>query len=209
MPSSLGHSVKTMGELFKDRVFIGYALTVGFVHGGSFAYVSGTPFVYQEIYGVSPQVFSVLFGINGIAIIFGSFLIGRFGGIVPERTLLRIGVWVAVSATLLLLVTTAFRGPLFLVVICIFVYMITIGIVATSTFTLAMEHQGHRAGSASAVLGLVPLLIGSAVSPLVGIDETTAVPMGAILFVTACLGAFVFTKLTGENKLTAIGKYES
>ncbi|MCM3781358.1 Bcr/CflA family efflux MFS transporter [Neobacillus mesonae] len=199
MPSSLGHSVKTMGDLFKDRTFIGYALTVGFIHGGSFAYVSGTPFVYQEIYGVSPQTFSILFGINGLAIIFGSFLIGRFGGIVPERTLLRIGVWVAVIATSLLLIMTAIRGPLFLVVLFIFIYMITIGIVATSTFTLAMEHQGHRAGSASAVLGLVPLLIGSAVSPLVGIDETTAVPMGAILFISSCLGALVFTKLTGSK----------
>ncbi|ANY71495.1 Bcr/CflA family drug resistance efflux transporter [Paenibacillus ihbetae] len=200
MPSSIGHSIRTMGDLFKDRSFIGYALTVGFIHGGSFAYVSGTPFVYQGIYGVSPQVFSILFGINGLAIIFGSFLIGRFGGIIPERTLLRFGVWTAVSATSLLLIMTAIRGPLALIVILIFIYMITIGIVATSTFTLAMEKQGHRAGSASAVLGLVPLLLGSAVSPLVGIDETTAVPMGAVLFITSCLGAWAFTKLTRASR---------
>lgn len=200
MPSSLSHSVRTMAELFNDRSFMGYALTVGFIHGGSFAYVSGTPFVYQGIYGVSPQAFSILFGINGLAIIFGSFLVGRFGGIVPERTLLRFGVWTAVSATCLLLIMTAIRGPLALVVICIFIYMITIGIVATSTFTLAMERQGHRAGSASAVLGLVPLLLGALVSPLVGIDETTAVPMGAILFITSCLGMLVFTKLTGARE---------
>ncbi|MFP9202760.1 MFS transporter, partial [Enterococcus faecalis] len=79
IPSSIGTSVKTMGSLLKDRSFMGYALTVGFIHGGSFAYVSGTPFVYQDIYGVSPQVFSILFGINGLAIISGSFIIGRFG----------------------------------------------------------------------------------------------------------------------------------
>ncbi len=85
IPSSIGNSVRTMGSLLKDRSFIGYALTVGFIHGGSFAYVSGTPFVYQDIYGVSPQVFSVLFGINGLAIITGSFIIGRFGGIIHEK----------------------------------------------------------------------------------------------------------------------------
>ena len=45
-----------MGSLLQDRSFIGYALTIGLVHGGSFAYVSGTPFVYQGIYHVSPQV---------------------------------------------------------------------------------------------------------------------------------------------------------
>lgn len=195
-PSSLTHSVRTMGSLFKDRSFIGYALTVGFIHGGSFAYVSGTPFVYQGIYGVSPQVFSVLFGINGIAIISGSFIIGRFGGIIHERNLLRIGVIISVSATFLLLIMTMLKGPLAIIVILIFIYMITIGMVATSTFTLAMEKQGHRAGSASAVIGLLPLMLGSIVSPLVGIDESTAVPMGAILFFTSVLGAVSFFKLT-------------
>ncbi|MGB6406444.1 MAG: Bcr/CflA family efflux MFS transporter, partial [Planococcus donghaensis] len=99
VPSSIGHSVRTMGRLFKERPYIGYALVVGLIHGGSFAYVAGTPFVYQEIYGVSPQTFSVLFGINGIAMILGSFIIGKFGGIVSEHRLLQGAVVVAVSAT--------------------------------------------------------------------------------------------------------------
>ncbi len=192
-----------MGSLLTDRSFMGYALTLGFIHGGSFAYVAGTPFVYQKIYGVSPQVFSILFGINGIAIITGSFIIGRFSRFVPERNLLRIGVITASSATLLLFAATIVQGPLFTIVVPLFVYMITIGITATSTFTLAIARQGHRAGSASAVLGLFPLLIGSIVSPLVGLDETTPVPMGAILFGTALLGALAFFVLTKPDQGTA------
>ncbi|MEW5069246.1 MFS transporter [Bacillus subtilis] len=199
IPSSIGTSVKTMGSLLKDRSFMGYALTVGFIHGGSFAYVSGTPFVYQDIYGVSPQVFSILFGINGLAIISGSFIIGRFGGIIHEKSLLRIAVITAVIATAVLLTMTMIHGPLATLVISIFIYMITIGMVLTSTFTLAMEKQGHRAGSASALLGMIPLLLGSIVSPLVGINETTAVPMGAIMFVTAVIGSLAFFGLTKER----------
>ncbi|MCY8200174.1 Bcr/CflA family efflux MFS transporter [Bacillus subtilis] len=199
IPSSIGTSVKTMGSLLKDRSFMGYALTVGFIHGGSFAYVSGTPFVYQDIYGVSPQVFSILFGINGLAIISGSFIIGRFGGIIHEKILLRIAVITAVIATAVLLTMTMIHGPLATLVISIFIYMITIGMVLTSTFTLAMEKQGHRAGSASALLGMLPLLLGSIVSPLVGINETTAVPMGAIMFVTAVIGSLAFFGLTKER----------
>ncbi len=200
IPSSIGSSLKTMGSLLKDRSFIGYALTVGFIHGGSFAYVSGTPFVYQDIYGVSPQVFSVLFGINGLAIISGSFIIGRFGGIIHERKLLRIAVITAVIATSVLLTMTILKGPLAAIVISIFIYMITIGMTLTSTFTLAMENQGHRAGSASAMLGMLPLLLGSIVSPLVGMNETTAVPMGAIMFITAVIGSFTFFALTRERQ---------
>ncbi|MGE0911315.1 Bcr/CflA family efflux MFS transporter [Bacillus atrophaeus] len=199
IPSSIGTSVRTMGSLMKDRSFIGYALTVGFIHGGSFAYVSGTPFVYQDIYGVSPQVFSILFGINGLAIITGSFIIGRFGGIIHEKSLLRIAVITAFIATAVLLTMTIVHGPLITLVISIFIYMITIGMVLTSTFTLAMENQGHRAGSASAMLGMLPLLLGSIVSPLVGINETTAIPMGAIMFITSVIGSLAFFKLTKQK----------
>ncbi|RIW29585.1 Bcr/CflA family efflux MFS transporter [Bacillus salacetis] len=204
LPSSVGSSVRTMISLFKDRSFIGYALTVGLIHGGSFAYVAGTPFVYQGIYGVSPQAFSILFGINGLAIISGSFIIGRLGGIVPERRLLKTAAVIAVTATSFLLLMTIMEGPLAAVVISIFIYMTSMGMVLTSTFTLAMEHQGHRAGSASAVLGMLPLVIGSVVAPLVGINETTAVPMGAVLFTSASLGAAALFGLTGEKRKTAL-----
>lgn len=200
IPSSIGHSFRTIGSLLKDRSFIGYAMTIGFIHGGSFAYVSGTPFVYQGIYNVSPQVFSILFGINGLAIITGSFIIGRFGGIISEKKLLRTAVIIAVSATSIILFVTIIEGPLVTLVIPIFIYMTSMGMILTSTFTLAMENQGHRAGSASAVLGMLPLLFGSMVSPLVGIDETTAVPMGATLFITSFIGCIVFFKFTKKNQ---------
>lgn len=201
MPSSIGASIRTMGSLFKARPFIGYALVVGFVHGGSFAYVAGTPFVYQEIYGVSPQVFSVLFGINGIAMILGSTIIGKFGGIVSEHRLLQSAVAVAVAATFALLVITIIEGPLASLVISIFIYMIAVGMTFTSSFTLAMKDQGHRAGSASAVVGMLPLVIGSVVSPLVGINELSAIPMGAILFGSSLLGLIAFVTLTGKPKV--------
>ncbi|MFT8320871.1 MAG: Bcr/CflA family efflux MFS transporter [Bacillus sp. (in: firmicutes)] len=202
IPSSVGHSLHTMGSLLKDRSFIGYALIVGFIHGGSFAYVAGTPFVYQGIYDVSPQVFSILFGINGIAIITGSWIIGRYGGIIDEKKLLQAGVMMAVCATFILLIMTIVKGPLATLVIPIFIYMTAMGMIVTSSFTLAMEHQGHRAGSASAVLGMLPLLIGSIVSPLVGINEATAVPMGAVLFTTSFIGAIFFIKLIKKKKQT-------
>ncbi|MBU7591566.1 Bcr/CflA family efflux MFS transporter [Metabacillus halosaccharovorans] len=209
IPSTVGHSIRTMRDLIKDRSFIGYALTVGLIHGGSFAYVSGTPFVYQGIYGVSPQAFSILFGINGLAIISGSFMIGRLSGIFDEKRLLRVAAITAVSATTILLIMTIIKGPLATLVIPIFIYMTSMGMILTSSFTLAMEKQGHRAGSASALLGLLPLLLGSFVSPLVGINETTAVPMGATLFLTSLIGAIAFFTLTKQRDKVLDLKAES
>ncbi|WP_026090210.1 Bcr/CflA family efflux MFS transporter [Salinicoccus carnicancri] len=188
-------TLRTIGGLFTDRSFIGYAVLVGFVHGGSFAYVSGTPFIYQGIYGVSPQTFSILFGINGIAIIIGSFIIGRLGAVIHEKKLLRTAVIIAVSATFILLIMTIIEGPLAAIVILIFIYMTTMGMTITSTFTLGMSEQGHRAGSASAVLGMLPLLLGAVFSPLAGVNEASAIPMGVILFSTSSVGLIAYIRL--------------
>lgn len=188
-------SIRTMISLINDRSFTVYAVIVGFVHGGSFAYVSGTPFIYQEIYGVSPQTFSILFGINGIAIIIGSFIIGRLGGVIHEKHLLKTALIIAVTATFILLIMTVIEGPLAAIVTLIFIYMTTMGMTVTSTFTLGMSEQGHRAGSASAVLGMLPLLLGAIFSPLAGVNEASAIPMGVILFTTASIGLIAFFKM--------------
>ncbi|GBR06641.1 Bcr/CflA family efflux MFS transporter [Acetobacter oeni] len=181
----------TFYSLFSDREFTGYALTVGLIHGGSFAYVAGTPFIYQTLYGVSPQVFSILFGINGLAMVAGSWLVGRASGPDSIRQILRYAVLTITTVSVLITVLGLIRGPLALLVIAIFLYMICIGIVLTSTFVLAIEHQGHRAGSASGLLGALPLLVGAIAAPLVGISHSAgAVPMGLVLLLT-CLGGTV------------------
>ncbi len=195
-PVSIRHSLKTMASLARDRSYIGYALIVGIIHGGSFAYVAGTPFVYQGIYGVSPQVFSILFGINGLAIIAGSFSVGRLSDKFHERNLLKTGVLMAFSANTLLLIMAIIQGPLALIVLSLFIYMSSIGIILTSASTLALKSQRHRAGSASALIGMLPLLVGSIMAPLVGLNESSAVPMGAIMFTTSLIGCVIFFTLT-------------
>jgi len=72
VPSNIKKVVSNFGSLLKDREFAGYAFTQGFTTAGIFAYVSGISFVYQNIYGVSPQVFSLLFGVNGVGLIIGT-----------------------------------------------------------------------------------------------------------------------------------------
>ncbi|MFL1379816.1 multidrug effflux MFS transporter [Nocardiopsis protaetiae] len=198
-PGTVGGTLRSIGGLLRDRVFLGYALVTGLLHGGSFAYVAGTPFVYQELHGVSPQVFGVLFGINGIAIIGGSWAVGRFSPRFGERRLLVTAVAVAVLATGVLLAATLLQGPLVALVVPIFVYMTCMGMILTGSFALAMEGQERRAGSASALLGALSPLFGAVVAPLVGLDETTAVPMGALLFGTSAVGLLVLVAMTSRR----------
>lgn len=203
VPSNLLQILNNFKSLLKDRQFTGYALTQGFIIAGIFSYVSGTPFVYQNIYGVSPQEFSLLFGINGVALIVGSQLVGRYTGIISERTFLKIGLFVSNISGVILLIALLLKAPLLAVVIPIFFLVASIGIIATTSFSLAMETQGHIAGSASALLGLLPFVLGSLTAPLVGIaGEHTAIPMGIVIFLASFMALLSYYGLVRKASFT-------
>ncbi|RPK01497.1 Bcr/CflA family multidrug efflux MFS transporter [Priestia endophytica] len=191
VPSNLPQLMSNFGSLFKDREFMGYAFTQGFTTAGIFAYVSGVPFVYQNIYHVSPQQFSLLFGVNGLGLIIGSQLVGRLTDRISERTFLKIGLGISITAGAILLIALLLKAPLIAVAIPIFFFVSSISIIGTTSFALAIESQGHIAGSASALLGLLPFVLGSLSAPLVGIAGSyTGVPMGITIF-GASLLAFI------------------
>lgn len=195
VPSNLKATFSNFAGILKNRQFTGYALAQGFLIGGVFAYVSGTPFIYQNVYGVSPQTFSLLFGMNGIGLIIGSYAVGRFSHVWSEKRFLETALYTATTAGAGLLAVVLLDGPLLAVVIPIFFFITSIGVVGTAAFTLAMESQGHVAGSASALLGLLPFILGAATAPLVGIaGEDTAVPMGLVIFIMCSIAllAYIF-----------------
>lgn len=204
VPSNILQTLKNFRSLLTNRQFAGYALAQGLMIAGVFAYVSGTPFVYQNIYGVSPQQFSLLFGMNGIGLIFGTQIVGRFAHRIPERQFLMIGLLQAGVVSTALLIAVLVNGPFISLAIPLFFFVMSIGIVATSSFSLAMETQGHIAGSASALLGLLPFLLGSITAPLVGIaGEYTAVPMGFIMFTTSALALLSYFGLARKSEKQA------
>lgn len=188
--------VRNFHSLFKHREFIGYALAQGMMVGGIFAYVSGTPFIYQKIYGASPQLFAILFATNGISLIIGSQAVGRFTHILSERGFLLLGLVLSGVASTTVLFVVLLHGPLFALVIPLFFFVCSIGIASTAAFPLAMESQSHIAGSASALLGLLPFLLGSISSPLVGVaGEYSAIPLGVILISASFLALLVYVLL--------------
>lgn len=202
VPSNLPNTLRNFMSLLTNREFMGYALAQGFIMAGIFAYVGGTPFVYQNIYGVSPQTFSILFGMNGLGLIMGAQTVGRLTAVVSERRFLEAGLIMSLTSGTALLIAVLLNGPLIAVVIPIFFFVTSIGMITTSSFSLAMESQGHIAGSASALLGLLPFLLGAISAPLVGVaGEETAVPMGMIMFTSALIAVFSYI-LLAKNKVS-------
>ncbi|MCZ8517469.1 multidrug effflux MFS transporter [Paenibacillus filicis] len=207
-PSDFTQQLRNYRSLLRDRSFTGYMLAQGIMIAGVFAYVSGTPFIYQNIYGVSPTVFALLFGSNGITLIIGSQLVGRMAHRVSEQTFLLFGLWLAGAASIAVLLVAMFHGPLYALVIPLVFFVAAIGITSTAAFPLAMESQGHMAGTAAALMGVIPFLLGAVVSPLVGIaGESTAVPLGVIILTTSAAAMLSYFLLVKRGSIKKAGSF--
>jgi DHA1 family bicyclomycin/chloramphenicol resistance-like MFS transporter len=191
----------TYRTLLTTHSFMGYAWSQGLVMAAMFGYIAGSPFVLQELYGVSPQGFSLVFAMNGVGIILAAQITGRLVGRISETGLLLTGLTMAAIAGITLLGAIVSGAGLVFVVIPLFFVVSSVGVVSTTSFSLAMQNQAKSAGSAAGLLGLLPFIFGAIVAPLVGLGGSgTAVPMG-IVIATADLGAIMcYWLLVGRVK---------
>ncbi|MCO5969876.1 multidrug effflux MFS transporter [Actinoallomurus soli] len=178
-----GSTLRTFAGLFADRVFVGYALSGGLAFAAMFAYISGSPFVVQDIYGLSPQDFSLIFAVNALGIVAAGQVSGRLAGRVPLRTLLAAGLCMSLAGGVALAVAIGTGLGLPGVLPALFLVVAAVGLIMPSSTALALTGRPPAvAGSASALLGLGQFVIGGAAAPLVGVAGShTAVPMGVVI----------------------------
>lgn len=187
------NTLRTFRELIGNKVFMGYALTQGFVMAAMFAYISGSPFVLQTIFNVSPQMFSLFFGINGIGIIIAGQITGQLAGRIHESKLLIAGLTMAFIGGISLLTAILLDGGLYTILPPLFLVVSSVGVVGTSSFSLAMQDQAKAAGSASALIGLLSFIFGGVMAPLVGIAGShTALPMGIVIAIAETAAALSY-----------------
>ncbi|WIV57431.1 multidrug effflux MFS transporter [Amycolatopsis nalaikhensis] len=196
-PARLGQVMRTYGRLALDRSFAGYALASGLLFASMFAYISGSSFALQGVYGLSPQAYSVVFGANGVGIVLAGQLNGRLVGRVRERVLLRSGLLLGVVGGISVLAAAVFHAPLALLLVSLFLLVSSIGLVMPNASSLALASHARSAGSASALLGVLQFVVGAAATPLVGLGGPgTAIPMAATMAGFALLALLAFTALT-------------
>lgn len=189
-------SLKKIPALLHDRYFLGHCLLQCFVFGAFFSYLSGSSFIFQNIYAVSPQVYSIIFAVIGAGLLLTGALPARLAGRVPDIVMLKYAVLVPLIGSALLLLGFYFSAPLVIILIVLFITIVPLSVMGAASFSLALSRQGKNAGSASALIGCFSMLLGACMMPLVGIaGDYTAIPMAMIMLVGHGLGAFVFYRM--------------
>lgn len=197
---------RTLVKVGATPNFSGYALAGGFSFAAMFAYISGSPFVLQDIHGLSPLAFSLVFAANGVGIILAGQVATRLTGRYEPRTLLAAGLAVSLvgGATVAIAIFADLGLPVLLP--GFFLVVSSIGLTMPNSVSLALSTSPPEvAGSASALLGLSQFVVGGVVAPLVGIaGPHDARPLAwtiAVLTVAAPIVFVLFT--TGEARQSA------
>lgn len=157
-----------------------------FTFGVLFAYISASPFIYQDMVGLSPTAYAIAFTVNALGILVsnlaGARLVGRFA---PEK-LMGTGVAGMVVAIVFLVVVVALSpaGTLALAPVTVGFILLTlsIGTVLPNAVALAMQATRGNSGAGSALLGAAQFSLAALVSPLTGLaGPHSAVPMLAVM----------------------------
>ncbi len=184
-------TMRTFRDVAADRTFVGYALAGGLAIAAMFAYIAGSPFVVETIYGQSPQVFSLIFGTNALGIVLAGQLSAALVERVGPRRLVVAGLAASATGAAILLVAVVAGIGLVGILPGFFLVTASIGLILPNATALALGAHGQRAGSALGLLGAFQYVVGALVAPLVGIAGTgTALPM-AILIAILSLGASI------------------
>jgi DHA1 family bicyclomycin/chloramphenicol resistance-like MFS transporter len=191
----LATTLRVFARLLSDRRFLGHVWACGFAFGALFAYIAGSPFVLQEIHGLSEQTFSLAFGLNAAGIMTLAWLSGRLVQRVGPARLLVAGLTLQTLGALGLVVVVAADVGLAGVLPCLFCVVAAIGLVFPNASALALADHPEAAGSAAGLLGVCQYLSGALAAPLVGLwGEDTALPL-AVAIATCALAALASYRL--------------
>ncbi|WP_326657240.1 multidrug effflux MFS transporter [Streptomyces sp. NBC_00385] len=185
----LSGTLRTMGTLLTHRAFMGYVLVLGFTSAALFAYISGSSFVFQNVHGVSPTAYSLIFASNAVGMLIAGVTFARLSVRVRLNTLLIAGLTVSAIGAVALVALPAVTGESLAVSwICLFVAISGIAIIFPSTMSIGQNLGRSAPGAASALIGGLQFLFGAVASPLVGLfGEDTATPMAVIILIALAL----------------------
>jgi DHA1 family bicyclomycin/chloramphenicol resistance-like MFS transporter len=189
-PARLSQLLADSHTLLADRQYLGNTLAVALGTAALITYISSLPFIVEDAYHRSPQLFSLFFTVNAIGLTAMAQLGARLVKRLPVLRVVRISL-VVMNVGGLTFTVAAFAGhpPLVVLLAPLFVFVASFGMMRANGTALALARQGAIAGTASAWLGALPFILGAALSPLAGLGGQGGAKVAGILLGALCAGA--------------------
>ena len=193
----IGNVLRTYGELLRNRAFLGYVLTGGMAMAGMFAYIVGSPYVFIEHFHVTTAHFGFFFGANALGLVLAAQLnarlVRRFSSdeIIRKVLIVQVGSGVLLFAGVLSGVLQLYGVAVFL-----FIYVASVGCLFPNITAMAMAPHGTKAGSASALIGVIQFTLAATSASLIGAANSgAAVPVATVIGICAVSAAILYRRL--------------
>jgi DHA1 family bicyclomycin/chloramphenicol resistance-like MFS transporter len=170
----IGQTLRVFRGLLRDPGFLVPSLAGGAGFAAMFAYIAGSPYVLQELHGLSPQAYSAVFGLNAAMLILLSQVSSRVVARTGPAALLVTGATASVIGAAVLVVTAVAELDLPVLLVGLFLVVGAVGLTAPNATALALAEHGRTAGAASALLGVLQFFLGAVAAPLSGLGGDRA-----------------------------------
>jgi DHA1 family bicyclomycin/chloramphenicol resistance-like MFS transporter len=180
--------LKSYRAVARNPAYLAYLALASTSFAGLFAWISGSSFVLQNLYGLSPFNFGVAFAVGSVGYMTGTTLAARLVMRLGIDRTLGVGAGTMTAGGLGMLVAVALGlVSAASLVLPMAIYLAGLGMVLPQAIAGAMTPFPERAGAASALLGLVQqsaaALCGAAVGALLG---SSAWPLAAAVAMMGC-----------------------
>ncbi|WP_316814922.1 multidrug effflux MFS transporter [Pedobacter nyackensis] len=190
--------------VFKNPQFYTYAITGALAFSGLFAYISGSPLVFMEIFQVSEKTYGWIFALLSLGFIGSSqvntLMLRRY-----TSQQLIYGALAIQVVTALIFLTGSINGWFGLIetTALLFIFLCCLGFISPNASALSLLPFTKNAGSASALMGAIQMGIGALASFGVSLfDIKSAVPTVSIMTISSILAFFVL--YLGKKKLASL-----
>lgn len=193
-PFSFQRIIKAIAEVFRNRVALGYTLAAGIISGPFLAYLSSSPLIFGDMYGLGAR-FPIFFAALAIAIATASLSNARLVMTYGMRLLTQRAILVLIIVSFVYLAISAILGgqpPLWSFMLYFVMTFLCIGVLFGNLNALAMEPLGHIAGVGAAVVGSLATFVSVPLGDTIGqAYNDTVLPLVGGFAVCGLLAALV------------------
>ncbi|WGL59817.1 multidrug effflux MFS transporter [Pigmentibacter sp. JX0631] len=186
----------------KDRNFIAYLIPDVSIRAGMFAYIAGSPFVFIQLFHLTPKEYGIFFGINGLGLLLAAQINKKLLNFMTPESICRLGIKIAFFASFILFLLTSFVPILIGIYATLFIFIASLNFISPNSISIVLNNQERKAGSASAFYGCFQWSIAFISSFFVSFfHNNTPLPLMNTIFICGLISLIGFHFLVLDNEL--------
>jgi DHA1 family bicyclomycin/chloramphenicol resistance-like MFS transporter len=187
--------LSSFGNILKNPQFALYTFSGAVASAGLYAYISGSPYVFMEIFKVSEQFYGWVFAFVAAGLIGSSQLNSIFLKKYKSEQIIKVALYFQSFVAIILASTSLFGfSELYSTILLIFLFLCCQGFIFPNASALSMAPFGYNAGNASALMGFIQMSVGAFMSAMVSVfHNDSTLPMTGVMALCTITATLIFS----------------